>query len=89
MHAGEQADTDYLEQWRCKGRSPRDRAADKGISANGENIAWGYTTPEAVTAGWMSSETGHCDAIMNGGFTEAGTGYVMLSGRRLWVTMFR
>lgn len=41
----------------------------------GENIAYGYRTPQAVVNGWMNSE-GHRANILNGSFTKIGVGYV-------------
>lgn len=41
--------------------------------AFGENIAYGYGTPEQVVRGWMNSE-GHRANIMNGGYTTIGVG---------------
>jgi len=40
----------------------------------GENIAWGYDTSEAVVNGWMNSE-GHRSNILNGNYTDIGIGY--------------
>ena len=40
----------------------------------GENIAWGYATPEAVMQGWMNSP-GHKANILNSGYREFGVGY--------------
>lgn len=39
----------------------------------GENVAWGYTTPESVMAGWLGSP-GHCSNLMRPGYTELGLG---------------
>lgn len=39
----------------------------------GENIAWGFRSPEAVVSAWLSSP-GHCANIMNPNFTELGVG---------------
>ena len=39
----------------------------------------------------MSSTTGHCDAIMNGGYNEVGIGYYPLPGstwRHYWTANF-
>lgn len=41
----------------------------------GENIAKGYSTPEAVVTGWMNSE-GHRKNILDPGYTTIGVGYV-------------
>ncbi len=40
----------------------------------GENIAAGYSTPDAVMAGWMGSP-GHKANILNSGYREIGVGY--------------
>jgi len=52
-----------------------DRLDAAGItySLAGENIAIGYTTPEAVMDGWMNSP-GHKANILNAGFTQLGIG---------------
>lgn len=55
-----------------------------GYSAVGENIALGYTTPEAVVNGWMNSE-GHRRNIMNVQFEKIGVGYADNNG---WVQLF-
>ena len=41
----------------------------------GENIAHGYSTPEAVVTAWMNSE-GHRANILDAGYTTLGVGYV-------------
>lgn len=51
----------------------------------GENIAYGYPTPEAVVDGWMNSE-GHRKNILNSSFAEIGVGYV--SNGHYWTQMF-
>jgi uncharacterized protein YkwD len=40
-----------------------------------ENIAAGYSSPQDVLDGWMSSD-GHCRNIMNSNYDEIGIGYV-------------
>lgn len=57
--------------------SPFEMMTTFGISYRtaGENIAMGYTTPEAVMNGWMNSE-GHRANILNASYTEIGVGYV-------------
>ncbi|MEU1409192.1 CAP domain-containing protein [Streptomyces sp. NPDC005728] len=57
------------------GSSPGDRITRAGYSwsAYGENVAYGYTTPEQVMAGWMSSP-GHRANILNCSFKEIGVG---------------
>ncbi len=51
----------------------------------GENIAWGYSTPQAVVNGWMNS-TGHRENILNASFRQIGVGYV--SQGNYWTQMF-
>lgn len=57
--------------------SPFDMLTSFGISyrAAGENIAMGYSTPEAVMDGWMNSP-GHRANILNASYTQIGVGYV-------------
>ncbi len=56
-----------------EGDDPWKRAAANGISADGENIAKGYTTATSVFNGWKAS-AGH-DANMRGSHTKIGVGY--------------
>ena len=51
----------------------------------GENIAKGYSTPEAVVNGWMNSP-GHRANILNSAFTHIGVGYV--ASGSYWTQMF-
>ncbi|MGW2965189.1 CAP domain-containing protein [Streptomyces sp. NPDC001220] len=57
------------------GSSPGDRITSAGYtwSAYGENVAYGYATPEQVMAGWMASP-GHKANILNCTFKEIGVG---------------
>lgn len=58
-----------------------------GISyrSAGENIAKGYSSPQAVVNGWMSS-SGHRANILNANYTHIGVGFV--SGGNYWTQMF-
>ena len=58
---------------------------DLNYSAMGENIAYGYTTPEAVVNAWMNSP-GHRANILTPYFTQIGVGYT--SGVNYWAQMF-
>ena len=51
------------------------QAGYTGWTALGENIAAGFTTPEAVVAGWMASP-GHRANILSPKFTEIGIAMV-------------
>ena len=67
--------------------SPFQMIRNFGISfrSAGENIAYGYTTPQAVVNGWMNS-SGHRANILNAGYTQIGVGYV--SSGNYWTQMF-
>lgn len=51
----------------------------------GENIAYGYQSPQAVVNGWMKS-SGHRANILNASFTQIGVGYV--ASGHYWTQMF-
>ncbi|ANP52547.1 uncharacterized protein YkwD [Streptomyces griseochromogenes] len=57
------------------GSDPGQRITGAGYawSAYGENVAYGYSTPEQVMAGWMASP-GHRANILNCSFKEIGVG---------------
>ena len=67
--------------------SPGKMIRDFGISyrSYGENIAKGYSTPQAVVDGWMNS-SGHRQNILNPSFTQIGVGYV--ASGNYWTQMF-
>lgn len=75
-HSMDMGERDYFDHETPEGLGPGDRLdmAEYEGTAWGENIAWGYGTPEAVVAGWMSSD-GHCSNIMAPHFTQIGVGY--------------
>ena len=50
-----------------------------------ENIAMGYSTPQAVVDGWMNS-SGHRANILNASYTQIGVGYVAQG--HYWTQMF-
>ncbi|MGM0558449.1 MAG: CAP domain-containing protein [Myxococcota bacterium] len=56
--------------------STRIRRTDYRGSPGGENLAYGYATPEEAVDGWLSSTTGHCANLMNPDVDEIGVGYV-------------
>ena len=51
----------------------------------GENIARGYSTPQAVVNGWLNS-SGHRANILNASYTPIGVGYVAQGN--YWTQMF-
>lgn len=58
-------------------------------SYRGENIAAGYTSPEAVVSGWMNS-SGHRANILGPNFSEIGVGYYYFDSgyRHYWTQDF-
>lgn len=67
--------------------SPFEMLKTLGIfyQAAAENIAQGYTTPEAVVSGWMNS-SGHRANILNSTYTHIGVGYD--SNGHYWTQLF-
>jgi uncharacterized protein YkwD len=65
--------------------APKDRLAAVGYKwqAFAENIAFGQRGPEAVTESWMRSK-GHRANMLNGSYTELGTGYAVAAGGRTY-----
>lgn len=61
----------------------------RGISYNGagENIAYGYDTPERVMTEWMNS-AGHRANILDSRYTKLGVGYYEQGGVKYWTQMF-
>lgn len=66
----------------------RARDCDYRGSTWGENIAWGYPSPQAVVTGWINSP-GHRANILNTSFTTTGVGVAAsASGTLLWTQNF-
>jgi len=76
-HSQDMLDNDFFEHTSSDGRNLTDRLNEVGYNYSyaGENIAYGYTTENAVINGWLNSQ-GHCANIMNPNFTEMGVGRV-------------
>ena len=53
----------------------------------GENIAYGYGTPEQVVKGWMNSE-GHRRNILSSSYTKIGIGCYKSGGVLYWTQFF-
>ena len=67
--------------------TPFQMMKDFGITyrSAGENIARGYTSPQAVVNAWMNS-SGHRANILSASFTQIGVGYV--ADGNYWTQMF-
>jgi uncharacterized protein YkwD len=74
-HSADMAAHQNMSHTGSDGSSPGERItrAGYGWSTYGENVAYGYATPEQVMAGWMSSP-GHKANILNCAFKEIGVG---------------
>jgi uncharacterized protein YkwD len=55
--------------------------------AAGENLAYGFKTPEAVVKAWMNSE-GHKKNILDPDFTYIGIGYYVNENGRIYCSQF-
>ncbi len=56
--------------------------------ASGENVAEGYSDPDAVVNGWMKSP-GHRENIVSSHYLEMGAGMAVGSnGRKYWAQVF-
>ncbi len=77
-HSQDMADNDYFGHTGSDGSTLADRLEAAGYAGwvtAGENIAAGYTTPEAVMDGWLNS-TVHMENIYSQLYREIGVGYV-------------
>jgi uncharacterized protein YkwD len=72
-HSADMHEHGFMGHTGSDGSSLRDRVEREGYawSQLGENVAWGYGSPEAVMGGWLSSP-GHCANIMRPGYGEIG-----------------
>jgi uncharacterized protein YkwD len=89
-HSSDMASQDYFSHQGRDGSRPWDRVSRQGYSfqAVGENIAAGYTSPQAVVEGWLASP-GHCANLMNPKFTETGVGQATGGSYRIyWTQVF-
>ncbi|MGW7367888.1 CAP domain-containing protein [Streptomyces sp. NPDC054841] len=74
-HSADMAAHKNMSHTGSDGSNPGTRITRAGYnwSTYGENVAYGYETPESVMAGWMSSP-GHKANILNCEFKEIGVG---------------
>ena len=75
-HSTDMAQQNYFSHTSLDGRvfNQRITAAGYPYSTCGENIAAGYSSPQAVMNGWMNSP-GHRANILNSAFCDLGVGY--------------
>ncbi|MFF2365381.1 CAP domain-containing protein [Streptomyces sp. NPDC058122] len=74
-HSADMASHNTMSHTGSDGSDPGQRITRAGYlwSSYGENVAYGYSTPEQVMAGWMAS-AGHKRNILDCGFKEIGVG---------------
>ncbi|MFI8089702.1 CAP domain-containing protein [Streptomyces sp. NPDC086080] len=74
-HSADMAATGTMSHTGSDGSDPGERITRAGYawSTYGENVAYGYSTPEQVMTGWMTSP-GHKANILNCAFKEIGVG---------------
>ncbi|MFE7935435.1 CAP domain-containing protein [Streptomyces sp. NPDC057456] len=74
-HSADMASHNTMSHTGSDGSDPGQRITRTGYlwSTYGENVAYGYSTPEQVMAGWMAS-AGHKRNILDCGFKEIGVG---------------
>ncbi|MEU0651567.1 CAP domain-containing protein [Streptomyces albogriseolus] len=74
-HSEDMASTGTMSHTGSDGSDPGERITRAGYawSTYGENVAYGYSTPEQVMQGWMTSP-GHKANILNCSFKEIGVG---------------
>jgi uncharacterized protein YkwD len=86
-HSQDMVARDFFSHTNPDGDSPWDRLGEAGISFRlaAENIAWGYTSAEAVLSGWLGSP-GHRANIENCALTQHGVGLADWHWTHLFVT---
>jgi uncharacterized protein YkwD len=86
-HSRDMSDNNYFSHTSQDGRTVGQRITVAGYSWNrcGENIARGYSSPEAVMLGWMNSD-GHRSNILSADYCDLGVGY--FSSGRYWTQNF-
>lgn len=84
-HSMDMSQNTALSHTGSDGSSIAQRAVDVGYDWRqlGENIAQGFRSSQSVNTGWLNS-TGHCNNIMNAGYTEMGAARV----NNYWTVMF-
>jgi hypothetical protein len=86
-HSRDMSDNNYFSHTSKDGRTVGQRITAAGYTWNrcGENIARGYSSPEAVMLGWMNSE-GHRSNILSIDYCDLGVGYAPTG--RYWTQNF-
>ena len=89
-HSQDMAQRNYFSHTSPEGLEPWDRVRAAGItgwSIVGENIAYGYSSPESVQRVWMNS-SGHRANILSTRYTHVGVGAYNENGTWYWTQVF-
>ncbi len=91
-HSQDMARQDYFDHRGRDGSDASMRATRRGYKWKriGENIAAGQGDPAQAVAGWIASP-GHCENLMEPGYTEMGAGYAVepaSRGKIYWTQVF-
>ncbi len=88
-HSADMAKNNYFSHTGLNGSTFVARAKSTGYTAAiGENIAWGYRTPDAVVTGWLNSP-GHRANILNCKAKAVGVGLARKAdGTPYWTQIF-
>ncbi len=75
LHSQDMQHSGSMSHTGSDGSTVGERAAAQGYvwTRIGEDIAWGFSTPESVIQAWLASP-GHCANIMDPKFRDLGTG---------------
>ncbi len=76
LHSMDMAERNFFAHDNPDGEDPFERIAAAGYTGEpaGENIAQGSTTAQGVVDQWLSSDTGHCENMLNAGHNDMGIG---------------
>lgn len=88
-HAMWMAEKGRMSHTGAGGSSFWDRITAEGYRGmgGGENVAYGYSSPESVMNGWMNSR-GHRNNILNDRWEEVGYGVAYSGSNLYWCTVF-
>ena len=87
-HSDDMVERDFFAHENPDGASPFDRLSAAGVtySRAAENIAWGYTSAQAVLDGWIGSD-GHRRNLENCALTDHGVGLTDWHWTHVFVTL--
>jgi uncharacterized protein YkwD len=88
-HSVDMDERNFFAHTNPDGDGPGQRIAAAGIANAGwgENIAYGYGSPESVMTAWMNS-SGHRANILNANWTHIGIGVHSAPGGPWWTQVF-